>query len=87
MPPLNNVNCRIAVEYAANKINLQTAYGGPYAGGAIASTVAPPNVVGHKNFDLYEAITKPQGDLDQGQAGAHGLRAAERVHHRDRLPQ
>src|SRR5215510_8268248 len=31
--PLNNVNCRQAVEYAANKTDLQTAYGGPFAGG------------------------------------------------------
>jgi len=61
--PLNNVYCRRAVEYAANKVNLQTAYGGPYAGGAIASTVSPPNVIGHKNFDLYEATTKPTGDI------------------------
>ena len=61
--PLNNVNCRKAIEYAANKTNLQTAYGGPYAGGAIASTVSPPNIVGHKAFDLYNAISKPQGDL------------------------
>jgi peptide/nickel transport system substrate-binding protein len=60
--PMNNVHCRMAIEYAANKINLQTAYGGPYAGGSIASTVSPPTVVGHKNFDLYEATTKPQGD-------------------------
>jgi peptide/nickel transport system substrate-binding protein len=63
VPPMNNVHCRMAVEYAANKTNLQTAYGGPYAGGAIASTVSPPNVVGHKHFDLYEATTKPQGDI------------------------
>jgi len=63
VPPLNNLHCRIAVEYAANKTNNQTAYGGPYAGGAIASTAAPPNVVGQKNFDLYEATTKSQGDL------------------------
>jgi peptide/nickel transport system substrate-binding protein len=63
VPPLNNVYCRRAVEYAANKTNLQTAYGGPYAGGAIASTVSPPSVVGHKSFDLYEANTKPTGDI------------------------
>jgi peptide/nickel transport system substrate-binding protein len=61
--PLTNVHCRMAVEYAANKTNLQTAYGGPVAGGQIASTVAPPNVVGQKHFDLYEATTKPQGDV------------------------
>jgi peptide/nickel transport system substrate-binding protein len=62
VPPLNNVHCRMAIEYAANKVNLQSAYGGPYAGGAIASTVAPPNVIGQKHFDLYEATSKPQGD-------------------------
>src|SRR5215471_10921095 len=62
VPPLNNVHCRMAVEYAANKTNYQTAYGGPYAGGAIASTLAPPNIVGQKHFDLYEATTKPMGD-------------------------
>src|SRR5580693_5215030 len=60
--PLNNMHRREAIEYAANKTNLQTAYGGPVAGGQIASTVAPPNVVGQKHFDLYEATTKPQGD-------------------------
>jgi peptide/nickel transport system substrate-binding protein len=61
--PLNNLHCRQAIEYAANKTNLQTAYGGPVAGGAIASTVSPPNVIGHHPFDLYEALTKPGGDL------------------------
>ena len=60
--PLNNVACRRAVEYAANKTELQTALGGPVAGGAVASTVAPPNTVGWKKFDLYEALTKPGGD-------------------------
>ena len=60
--PLNNVHCREAIEYAANKTNLQTAYGGPVAGGAIATTVAPPNVVGQKSFDLYDAPSKPNGD-------------------------
>ena len=56
--PLNNLHCREAIEYAANKTNLQTAYGGPVAGGAIASTVAPPNVIGQKHFDLYDATTQ-----------------------------
>ena len=60
--PLNNVHCREAIEYAASKTNYQTAYGGPVAGGAIASTVSPPNVIGHKNFDLYDALSKPGGD-------------------------
>ena len=62
VPPLNNLHCRMAIEYAANKTNYQTAYGGPVAGGAIATTLAPPNVVGQKAFDLYDAISKPTGD-------------------------
>jgi len=62
VPPMNHVHCREAIEYAANKVSLQAAYGGPYAGGAIASTVSPPNVVGHKAFDLYDALSQPRGD-------------------------
>ncbi len=61
--PMNNVACRQAIEYAANKTDLQTAYGGPYAGGAIASTVMPPNIVGFQKFDYYNALTQPTGDL------------------------
>ncbi len=66
--PLNNLHCREAIEYAANKTNLQTAYGGPVAGGAIASTVAPPNVIGQKHFDLYDADSKPGGDIPAAKA-------------------
>jgi peptide/nickel transport system substrate-binding protein len=66
--PLDNLHCREAIEYAANKTNLQTAYGGPVAGGAIASTVAPPNVIGQKHFDLYDATTKPKGDIPAAKA-------------------
>jgi len=61
--PLNNAACRMAVEYAANKTDLQAAYGGPVGGGAIASTVLPPDVIGYQHFDLYEATTQPSGDL------------------------
>ena len=61
--PLDNVHCRRAVEYAADKTAFQTAYGGPVAGGDIASTVLPPNLLGYRKFDLYEATTKPNGDL------------------------
>jgi peptide/nickel transport system substrate-binding protein len=68
VPPLNNVACRQAVEYAANKTDLQTAYGGPIAGGAIGSTVAPPTLLGYKAFDLYEATSKPSGDLAKAKA-------------------
>src|SRR5258708_11932002 len=62
VPPLNNVHCRKAVEYAANKTNLQTAYGGPY-GGNIASTAMPPTILGYQSFDLYHALSTPGGDI------------------------
>ena len=62
LAPLTNVHCRMAVQYAANKTEYQDAYGGPI-GGAIASTVAQPNVVGYKPFDLYGATTDPGGNV------------------------
>jgi peptide/nickel transport system substrate-binding protein len=63
VPPLNNLACRMAIEYAANKVDNQTAYGGPIAGGAIASTSMPPTVYGYKSFDLYHALSDKTGDL------------------------
>jgi peptide/nickel transport system substrate-binding protein len=60
--PLNNIHCREAVEYAANKTTIQTSWGGPIAGGQIASTIMPPNIVGYKSFDYYNALTQPGGD-------------------------
>jgi peptide/nickel transport system substrate-binding protein len=62
LAPLNNVHCRMAIQYAASKTNYQDAYGGPI-GGAIATTVAPPNLVGYKSFDLYGATTDPGGNV------------------------
>jgi peptide/nickel transport system substrate-binding protein len=61
--PMTNLHCREAVEYAVNKVDVQTAWGGPIAGGAIASTLMPPVIQGYKSFDLYEALSKPTGDL------------------------
>jgi peptide/nickel transport system substrate-binding protein len=61
--PLNNLACRQAVEYAANKTDLQTAWGGPYAGGPIATTLLLPGMGGYTPFDLYNAKTQPTGDL------------------------
>jgi len=61
--PLDNVHCRRAVQYAADKVAYQTAYGGPVAGGDIASTVMPPSVIGYQKFDLYQATTMPHGNV------------------------
>ena len=68
VPPFNNVACRRAVEYAANKQTLQTAYGGPLVGGDIASTVMPPTVIGYQSFDLYHALSQPSGDVTSAKA-------------------
>ena len=61
--PLTNLACRRAVEYAVDKQSVQTAWGGPVAGGQIASTVMSPPIPGYQKFDLYEALSKPNGDL------------------------
>jgi ABC-type transport system substrate-binding protein/serine/threonine protein kinase len=61
--PLDNVACRRAVEYAADKTAVQSAYGGPVRGGPIASTVLPPVLPGYQKSDQYEATTMPSGDL------------------------
>ena len=60
--PLNNLHCREALIFAANKTELQTAYGGPF-GGDIASTAIPPTVSGYSKIDPYNALTKPGGDI------------------------
>ena len=60
--PFTNLACRQAIEYAANHVTLQNAYGGPIAGGAIGSTSMPPTVTGYTSFDDYEALSKPNGD-------------------------
>jgi peptide/nickel transport system substrate-binding protein len=66
--PLNNLACRQAIEYAANKTDLQTAYGGPVAGGDIASTLLLPGMPGYQAFDLYNAKSQPTGDTTDAKA-------------------
>ena len=66
--PLDNIECRKAVEYAADRDGYQTAYGGA-AGGDIATTLLPPIIPGAQKFDLYPAAGQ-QGRRRQGQGGA-----------------
>ncbi|MEO3784312.1 ABC transporter substrate-binding protein [Actinocorallia sp. B10E7] len=51
--PFDNAACRKAVQFAVDKVSVQTGLGGPVAGGAVASTILPPSVTGHEKFDLY----------------------------------
>jgi len=53
--PFDNAACRRAVQYAIDKVSVQTGLGGPVGGGAIASTILPPSVAGYEKFDLYES--------------------------------
>jgi peptide/nickel transport system substrate-binding protein len=53
VPPLDNISCRKAIEYGMDRTGYQTAYGGEFAGGEMATTILPPSVPGHMDFDLY----------------------------------
>ncbi|MGW2329855.1 caspase, EACC1-associated type [Streptomyces sp. NPDC001700] len=52
--PLNNVHCRRAVLYAADRANMRTAAGGPQSGD-IAPHMLPPTIAGSSpSYDPYE---------------------------------
>jgi peptide/nickel transport system substrate-binding protein len=66
--PLDNIECRKAVMFAADKTGYQTAVGGPLAGGDIATTVLPPVIPGYQKFDLYPAGPDNKGDVEKAKA-------------------
>ncbi|MFB6893601.1 ABC transporter substrate-binding protein [Kitasatospora sp. NPDC056327] len=51
--PFDNIECRKAVQYAIDKVSVQTAIGGPIRGD-IANTVLPPDIPGHEDFNTYQ---------------------------------
>ena len=61
--PFDNIDCRKAVMYAMDHKSYQTAYGGEFAGGDLATTILPPQIPGYEKFDLYQA--GETGDLDK----------------------
>lgn len=63
VPPFDNIECRKAVEYAADKVGYRNAYGGELAGGDIATTLLPPIIKGYQKFDLYPAGPDNKGDV------------------------
>jgi peptide/nickel transport system substrate-binding protein len=65
--PLDNIECRRAVLFAADRTGYQTAYGGQY-GGDIATHVLPPQIPGYEEFDLYPAGPDNTGDLAAAEA-------------------
>jgi len=68
VPPLDDINCRKAIMYGMDHTSYQNAYGGPFAGGEIATTVLPPQIPGYKDFDLYPAGDDNKGDLEAAKA-------------------
>ncbi|GGN75629.1 peptide ABC transporter substrate-binding protein [Streptomyces albiflavescens] len=50
--PFDKVECRKAVQYAIDKVSVQTAEGGPIRGD-VASTVLPPDIPGYEKSDVY----------------------------------
>jgi peptide/nickel transport system substrate-binding protein len=60
--PFDNIECRKAIEYAMDKTSYQTAFGGEFAGGALATGLLPPIIPGYKQSDLYPT-PDGKGDL------------------------
>lgn len=60
--PLNNIDCRKAVELAADHEGFQRAFGGSY-GGDIATSVLPPLIPGYAKIDPYNFLANPNGDV------------------------
>lgn len=58
--PFDKVECRKAVQFAIDKVSVQTAEGGPIRGD-IASTVLPPDIPGYSKSDVY-ASAGSKGD-------------------------
>jgi peptide/nickel transport system substrate-binding protein len=57
--PMDNIDCRKAVIYAADPTSIQAARGGEFAGGDIGTSMLPPNIAGSDaNYDPY---TRKQG--------------------------
>ncbi|GAA2033769.1 ABC transporter substrate-binding protein [Terrabacter terrae] len=65
--PFNNIDCRKAVVFAYDKTGYQRAYGGNI-GADIATGLLPPVVPGFQEQDLYNAKSKPQGDVESAKA-------------------
>jgi peptide/nickel transport system substrate-binding protein len=66
--PLNNIECRKAVMLASDRTEYQTAYGGPLAGGKIATGLLPPQIPGYQELNVYPAGPDNKGDLDGAKA-------------------
>ncbi|MDF3302432.1 ABC transporter substrate-binding protein [Streptomyces tropicalis] len=61
--PMDNIHCRNAVIYGADHVSIQTARGGPVAGGDIGTNMLPPSVPGSEgqSYDPYQIAGANKG--------------------------
>jgi peptide/nickel transport system substrate-binding protein len=62
--PFDNIECRKAVELGMDQTGYQAAYGGVFAGGELATTIMPPQIPGHVDYDLYPNGPDHKGDVN-----------------------
>ncbi|MFW6694165.1 ABC transporter substrate-binding protein [Streptomyces sp. MAR4 CNX-425] len=67
LAPLDDVNCRKAVEFAIDKDSSMRALGGEPKG-EIASTVLPPDVPGHESYEDPYATEGSKGNVEKAKA-------------------
>lgn len=68
IPPFNDIHVRRAIQFAADRVALQEARGGPITGGDITTVLFPPRLAAHQDLDLYPAGPDLRGDLDAARA-------------------
>ena len=61
---ISNLACRQALSYAFDKRKFRTAMGGSIMGD-VATSMIPPSLASHKDFDVYGNKTRPDGDIDK----------------------
>ena len=66
--PFDNLHVRRAVHFAADRIALQEARGGPVTGGDIATSLFPPTLGAYQPIDFYPSGPDRTGDLAKARA-------------------
>jgi len=62
--PFDNIECRKAIMWGMDQTAYQTAYGGEFSGGQLATSMMPPIIPGYQQFDLYPTPDR-KGDLNK----------------------
>ncbi|WP_325568076.1 ABC transporter substrate-binding protein [Actinospica sp.] len=74
--PLDNLDCRQAIEYAINKAQVQSVAGGAIGAGQIATTIIPPTVNGYVDTNVY-ATGGNIGDVSKAKGLVSSCQTAE----------